>query len=233
MKVSIITLCWNHLEDVTKPFVEDILKTTGVDYEVIFVDNGSEDGTTEYLTERLKDVPNTQVLRLEENLRWNGGNNHGYKFATGEYLCFINNDVIVNDPLWLKKMVDYAEAHPKEAVGGELVDWQPAAEWNGENIPYLNGWLIMVHRKFCEEFGVFHPAFKTPYLEDVEFCVRLRKYGWDWHVMELGLKHLGARSSYDQIDMQGNANASRQTFLKLMGKIEKDLPVEEYLSDKI
>lgn len=44
-EVSLIVLCWNKLEETTKRFVESIEKTEGVDYEVVFWDNGSKDDT--------------------------------------------------------------------------------------------------------------------------------------------------------------------------------------------
>lgn len=233
MKVSIITLCWNHLEDVTKPFIPEILKTQEVDYELIFIDNGSEDGTYDYLYKKFWSLPNIKVVKLKENQRWNGGNNEGYKYATGDYICYINNDVIIHDPLWLKKLLDHAEANPNKILGAEMVDWQPASEWNGVKTPYLNGWLLFNHREFNEKFGVMHQAFNTPYLEDVEYCVRARHYGWDWEKIDLHIEHLGARSSYDQIDMWGNANASRETFIKLMEKLDTNPTIGEYLDFRV
>lgn len=130
-------------------------------------------------------------------------------------------------------MVDYAETKPKTILGPEIVSDQPAAMWEDKILPYLNGWCVFSPREFMEQYGCFHKAFNTPYLEDVEFCVRLEKYGWKWELFPVGIRHLGARSTYDQIDMWGNANASRQTFIKLMDKLATNPTIEEYLDYRV
>lgn len=229
MKVSIIILCWNHLEDVTKPFVKEIEKTQGIDYELVFVDNGQDDDSASYLREYFKNSKNVQILKPEDNLGFAQGNNFAFEFTSGEYVCFLNNDVVINDPLWLKKMVDYLETKEKTIIGAEEVVDQPVAIWNDKIIPYLNGWCILAPRKFLTKYGKFHRAFKTPYLEDTEFCARAKYYGWDWEVFPVDIKHLGARSTFDQLDMWGTTQVSRQTFMKLMQELEKPHKIEDYL----
>lgn len=77
-------------------------------YEVIFIDNGSSDGSVEYV----KDVyPWVKTIPLDINYGFTGGNNRGVNFATGEYLVFLNNDVVVKEN-WLIELVKVGLDNP-------------------------------------------------------------------------------------------------------------------------
>lgn len=221
MKVSIITLCWNHLEDVTKPFLDEILKTDGVDFELILVDNDSNDGTGRYLKKRFRGNSRVKVIISDRNLGFAGGNNLGVKYATGDYICFLNNDVRVIDKEWLKKMLVYSIENKKTIVGAEEFIDQPLAEWRGNIIPYLGGWCVLAPTRFIKSFGAFHPAFVIPYLEDAELSARARHFGWSCIAIEVGLKHLGSKSIFNQVEIPATREISRAVFSNLMGKLEK------------
>ena len=89
MKTSIIVLTFNGLE-LNKKCIDSVLKYTDTDFELIIVDNASEDGTSEYL-KTLKD-PRVKVFLNKENVGFAKGNNQGAKKAGGDVLVFLNND---------------------------------------------------------------------------------------------------------------------------------------------
>lgn len=97
MKLSIITLTYNKLE-YTKKFIESLFKYTK-DFELIIVDNGSTDGTVEYL----KTIDNIKTIFNIENLGFSKGNNQGLELATGEYIGFLNNDILLS-PNWFEEI---------------------------------------------------------------------------------------------------------------------------------
>lgn len=97
MKLSIITLTYNKLE-YTKAFIESLYKYTK-DFELIIVDNGSTDGTVEYL----KTLTNIKTIFNQENLGFSKGNNQGLEIATGEYIGFLNNDILLS-PNWFEEI---------------------------------------------------------------------------------------------------------------------------------
>jgi len=105
--VSIIILNYNGRE-----FLEgclgSVLKTDYRNFEVIFVDNGSTDGSVEYIEKRFGNDPRLKIIRNERNLGFSGGNNVGIRHAKGEYIVLLNNDTIV-EPDWLRKLVDVME----------------------------------------------------------------------------------------------------------------------------
>lgn len=97
MKLSIITLTYNNLK-YTKKYIESLYKYTR-NFELIIVDNGSTDGTREYLKTL---SGNVKLIFNDENLGFSKGNNQGIKIAEGEYIGFLNNDILLY-PNWFEE----------------------------------------------------------------------------------------------------------------------------------
>lgn len=95
VKLSVIVLTYNNLK-YTKKFVESLYNYTN-DFELIVVDNGSTDGTVEYL----KTLDIKRILN-PENVGYSKGNNQGLELAEGEYIAFLNNDILLS-PNWFQK----------------------------------------------------------------------------------------------------------------------------------
>ncbi len=102
MKVSFIVPLFNCLP-VTQALVASLPGTlpSGLDYEVILVDDGSTDGTRDWLT-HLR--PPFRMTLNERNLGYGAANNRGAALATGEVLALINNDLILRRG-WLEPML--------------------------------------------------------------------------------------------------------------------------------
>jgi GT2 family glycosyltransferase len=114
MDVSIIIVAWN-----VRELVRDCLKsvyeqTRGVSFEVIYVDNASEDGSVEMVS---RGFPETRVIENEENKGFIKANNQGIKISRGRYVLLLNSDTIVLDNA-IAKMVKFADVHPEAAVVG-------------------------------------------------------------------------------------------------------------------
>jgi len=227
-KVSIVILCWNHLEDVTKPFLEQIVKTIGVQYELVFIDNGSTDGTYEYIKEYLHGSLH-RIYRSETNLGFARGNNMGLNITTGEYICFLNNDVVVKNPEWLRNMLNYAIEHQDTLIGTKSKKNVLLQTEMISPIDYLEGWCLMAKKSIFEEHGCWHNAFEKPFFEDVELCYRLNKRGIKLKEIDIGLIHLGSRSLYDQLEVYTVIRDSSKLFWGLVEKLKSGMPLNEYL----
>jgi GT2 family glycosyltransferase len=99
-KISTIILNWNGLED-TIECIESLERLTYPNYEIIVVDNGSTDGSQEAIVKRF---PEVALLQNPENLGFAAGHGKGIRYASGEYIAFLNNDTIV-DPRWLDELI--------------------------------------------------------------------------------------------------------------------------------
>lgn len=73
-------------------------------YEILVVDNNSQDGSKEILIQYSKDHKNIKVFFLNKNCGFSRGNNFGIKKSKGEYVALINNDCIP-ERNWLKEIV--------------------------------------------------------------------------------------------------------------------------------
>lgn len=91
--ISIITVNYNGKKD-TEELIYSIQKHLLCSYELIVIDNGSEQNEAAILQELF---PTIQTIRSNQNLGFAGGNNLGIKQAAGNYLLFLNNDVIIKD----------------------------------------------------------------------------------------------------------------------------------------
>lgn len=109
-EVSIVVVGFNRLEK-TKRCVESILKyTNGIDYELILIDSGSEDGTTDYF--RSVQCPKKKVIRITQNL----GVAYAYTLLSlsdlGDFVCMAPNDLIVTEN-WLSNLLTCIKSDPR------------------------------------------------------------------------------------------------------------------------
>jgi GT2 family glycosyltransferase len=79
------------------------------DFEVILVDNGSSDGSQEYLRSHF---PEVMLLELGKNMGFTGACIAGYKVSNGDFIVLLNNDTAA-DERWLETLVDAFERLPE------------------------------------------------------------------------------------------------------------------------
>jgi GT2 family glycosyltransferase len=84
---------WDVLQNCLRSIYENIKK---VDFEIIVVDNASSDGTKEFIKEQYKDI---KLIVNENNLYFAKGNNQGFNIARGEFILFLNPDIIFEEDL--------------------------------------------------------------------------------------------------------------------------------------
>lgn len=121
MDVSIIIVNYN-----TRELLMHCLKTLytqiiGVDFEVIMVDNHSQDGSVEAIA---ANFPSVKVLSLSENIGFGKANNHAANYAMGDYLFFLNSDTyLLNNALdFFLSFVRTYQGGTLGAVGSPLLD---------------------------------------------------------------------------------------------------------------
>ena len=114
---SVIIPCWNQLE-FTRKCVAALMRQTGPNWELIVVNNGSNDGTGDYLAgvQDASPVPVT-VIANATNRGFPAAINQGMEYARGEFLVLLNNDVVVTEG-WLEQLVALASVQGGTTEGG-------------------------------------------------------------------------------------------------------------------
>jgi len=200
---SLILPVWNHLYDLTIPFINQMLKVPG-DWELIVVDNGSTDGTDRYLKHLANEEKRIIPVISKKNLGFGGGNNLGYKKAKGDTICFISNDVVHNSQNWLGMLEQALDKNPKSLIGPQLIDFNQLTAFDRIPTPYMAGWCVFGSREMFDEIKVRDQVwcedFGTAYFEDVWMSVVAEDKGYKLLEVPVALHHLQSRSS-DQIDI--------------------------------
>jgi GT2 family glycosyltransferase len=101
IRFSIIVVTWNAIDHL-KRFLPSLAATQYHDYEVIIADNASEDGSAEWVR---KNFPDFKIVTYDQNHGYCGGNNKAVKYADGDILIFLNNDVETT-PDWLTPLAE-------------------------------------------------------------------------------------------------------------------------------
>ena len=117
--VSIIIVTLNRKYDLTR-CIESIIDQNYNNYEIIVIDNNSTDETAAHIK---KLFPNTKVFKTKKNLGTSYTRNAAFKYSKGQYIWFLDSDVVLNDKLVLKKMVEKFMTFKSNigAIGGESV----------------------------------------------------------------------------------------------------------------
>lgn len=193
--VAIVILSYNTLE-ITKKCLELLFKRTDNFYPII-IDNGSTDGTVEYLQSNAffdgKNISHTIVLN-SENLGVIGGRNQGYAIYQTlenqpEYICFLDNDQFVREG-WLDQFFDFMKKGNYDVGGCEawLMDSNFMPKINCKRVQdpftYLSGCGLFINKRVLDSIGLFDEQFNPAYFEDPDFIFRCRKNGFKigWNI---------------------------------------------------
>ncbi|WP_348305417.1 glycosyltransferase family 2 protein [Methanothrix sp.] len=195
--ISVIVLNYNG-----KGFLDGCLTSlasqTYSDFEVIVVDNGSRDGSPDYLEEN---YPWVRLAKNDENLGFAGGTNVGIRAAKGEFILTLNNDSRA-DSRFIEELIK-PMADPEVGVcaakmlfpdgrinsAGICISRSGAAWDRGmfepdrgqyefvEEVFGACAGAALYRREMLDEIGLFDEDFFL-YLEDVDLAFRARLAGW-------------------------------------------------------
>jgi GT2 family glycosyltransferase len=170
-------------------------------FEVTVVDNGSSDGSVQFLA---GSYPGIKVIKNDFNKGFAVANNQGARVANGEYVAFLNNDTKV-DVNWLIELVKPVykdketvcagskvlsmDGKTLDFVGGMVnfegkgfqidysLDRQKDIYDDNTYLPFVNGGAMLVNRQVFLDAGGFDEDFFA-YYEDVDFGWRLWVLGY-------------------------------------------------------
>lgn len=202
--ITVVVVNWDLQNETTRCLQS--LQHLDFPCRVVVVDNGSTDGSADYIADRF---PQVQLIRLRENLGFGAGCNKAIARALADPECdfifLLNNDVVVH-PRAISEIVRVAQAHPQVGILGPKVYcrerpntiWYAGAhmrwgvlsfaqpgryqEDRGQfgqirEVDCVFGAAMLVRRDVFEQVGVFDERFFL-YLEDIDFCLRARAAGF-------------------------------------------------------
>lgn len=140
---SVVVLNWNG-KAIIEPCLKALLKQSYSNLELIIVDNGSTDGSADFLKQK---YPQFKLIVNEKNLFFSGGVNVGIKAAKGKYTALLNNDAEPN-PNWISDIMSVMEAD--ENIGITAPKSLKTATRNGKH-------LIDTAGDFMSKWGIFSP----------------------------------------------------------------------------
>lgn len=120
--VSIIIVNYNTINLLINSIDSILGKTCDVTYEVIVVDNDSQDNSIPILRERYENIPNFYIIESGENLGFGRANNKGLEIAKGRNVFFLNSDTLLLNNA-IRRLSIYLDNNPDVGVcGGNLFD---------------------------------------------------------------------------------------------------------------
>lgn len=195
---SIIVVSYNTLK-YTRLCLESVRKHTGeLPYELIVVDNGSQDGSAEWLSKQQDII----CLLNHRNVGFPQACNQGMALSRGDDILLLNSDAVVTanylqnlrSALYSSPSVGAVGPMASHASNFQQVDTDCsnlqqlqafAREYNQSNPEKWRPWLLLIgfcllfRRQVYEQLGGLDESFSPGNYEDDDYCLRMRQRGWD------------------------------------------------------
>lgn len=248
-KVSIIIPTWNGRK-LLKNCLESLQKQTFKDFDILVVDNGSSDGTVEFVE---NDYPNIKLIIFKKNTGFAFAVNAGIKASKADYLILVNNDTKL-DKRCVEYLVKAAEAqiqvgmvaakmlnyhNPKliDSVGDYIDEVGHANNIGlGENdgpkfdkpdeVFLVTGGGSLFKRQVFDRIGFFDEDYFA-YMEDVDLCFRAQLKGFKgWYEPKAVIYHIHKATS-----SKNKPFLEYLQFRNMMQTIIKDFPMQHFLKN--
>ena len=118
--ISIVIANKDHVSDLRRCVSSILEKSTYEDYEIIIVENNSEEKETFEYYEELQGNDRITTVTYEGEFNYSAVNNLGVRNAKGEYILLLNNDTQVITVNWMEELLMYAQRADVGAVGAKL-----------------------------------------------------------------------------------------------------------------
>lgn len=114
--VSVCILTYQ-ARDYLRQCLQSLAENTALEYEVIIVDNGSQDRVVEMVEQ---EFPGVRLMQNQSNEGFTKPINQAMRAGTGRYLCQLNPDTLIL-PGAIDRLVDFMDTHPEVGICGPKV----------------------------------------------------------------------------------------------------------------
>ncbi|MGV0821135.1 glycosyltransferase [Martelella sp. AMO21009] len=237
-EVSILIVNWN-ASPLTLECIRQIwMHTEGHAYEIVIVDNGSDEDDLARLS---KPVPGVTFIQIGRNRFFGEANNIAAEAARGEYIVLLNNDAFPQDD-WLSSLMNMMAENPSLGAAGPMFLWPdgrvqeaggmineggyPVRFGRGQDHPtpdilmeryvdYISAAATLIDRSLFLQVGGFDLTFEPAYYEDSDLCFKFRALG----------RPVGYCPSSRVIHIEGaaaNGNTKAEARRKALGDSNRD-----------
>lgn len=194
--------------DLLRRCVDSILHaTTYANYEIVIVDNQSEEDATLQYLRRIQDDPRVRVLAYDKPFNYSALNNYAVAHTQGELIGLVNNDIELITPDWLEEMAGHAMRPEIGAVGAMLYYPNDTIQHAGvilgvhgvaahaycgqprgsighmgratlaQSMSAVTAACLLVRRDVFDEVGGLNEDLRVAF-NDIDFCLRVRAAGY-------------------------------------------------------
>lgn len=205
--VSILIPSYEHVQTLKKCIDSIRNKSTYKNYEIIIIENNSKEKQTFDYYDSLKADERIKIVTWKGKFNYSAINNFGFKYAKGDYILLLNNDIEVITPEWIEEMLMFAQRDDVGAVGAMLYypsdkiqhggvilgissvaghshKYFPRASYGYasrlitvQNFSCVTAACLMISSEIYREINGLDESFEVAF-NDVDFCMRLRKMGY-------------------------------------------------------
>mgnify|MGYP002639478232 CR=1 FL=1 len=206
--VSIIIPTYNNYK-MLKTCIDSILaKTNYPEYEIIIINNNSDDKYTLQYFNSLSDISNIKIIDDSREFNFSSINNRAVEHVSNEYICFLNDDIEVITPDWLSEMISFSIQSRVGAVGAKLWYFNETLQHGGiitgiggvaghshkylpkgnegyfcraniiQSLSAVTAACMVVSKSIFEEVKGFNESDLSIAFNDVDLCLKIQKLGY-------------------------------------------------------
>ena len=206
-KISILIPNKDFITDLSKCINSILEKSTYDNYEIIVIENNSEQKSTFDYYKIIEKYEKVKVVYWKDEFNYSAINNYGATFADGDYILLLNNDMEIITPDWLQEMLMYAQREDVGAVGAKLYYPDDTVQHAGvivglggvaghshkmfprsacgysyrlqlvQNLSAVTAACLLLRKEVFDEVQGLDEGFKVAF-NDIDFCMKIRAAGY-------------------------------------------------------
>jgi GT2 family glycosyltransferase len=219
--------------------IESIIRNTDRSYNILLIDDGSDDYTKQQVIQYIKKYPHINIQATSQHLGYLKACNAGLRAATGDYIVLLNSDTYVL-PGWLGKLINCAESDAKIALVNPITNMASILSVPippgltvytiGERIAQVSqgrypdvvtasGFCLLIKREAMGALGLFDEIYGIGYCEESDYSMRAIAQGWRVVVADNVFVYHKGSGTFGQSLRQEHYARNREIFDQRWGQL--------------